>query len=388
MPVVRQRIEAVLAAYGSGQQNLRRSWKRGAPKSTPASRSSSWSASRRVCGRGCATPTSKAKERSHEPHCRWRRSCRCDCRRALVYAAYHFGMNRGHVDGNACSFQRLRPAHCRARTASARCSTGTTRWCPGIASTSRASRRSWTCSSCPSTPTRRKVPAWRSVRRWHRTSAFAPRSCARHRSRRRVEAVRHRCAERALDGRRAVARDRLRREAVRSRDAGSGRQGPAAGDDLSRPSGRALLSEYLGAAQGEHRSRRSSRPRASGCACCRFRTTSLRARSARASRNPGSRSTSPISGVVAELGAREGVMVQPGMALFRIVDLSSVWVEASVPEAQAAQTCEIGAIGAREGPMPIRGARFPERCRAILPQVDPATRTLRARLDSPIRARC
>ena len=89
--------------------------------------------------------------------------------------------------------------------------------------------------------------------------------------------------------------------------------------------------------------------------------------------------TSPISGVVAELGAREGVMVQPGMALFRVVDLSSVWVEANVPEAQAGEV-RIGAMAhAKTDAYP--GRAFSGKLSAILAQVDPTTRTLRARLE-------
>jgi Cu(I)/Ag(I) efflux system membrane fusion protein len=89
--------------------------------------------------------------------------------------------------------------------------------------------------------------------------------------------------------------------------------------------------------------------------------------------------TAPISGVVAELGVREGAMVQPGMALFRIVDLSSVWVEANVPEMQAADIREGAPAQVRTNAYP--GQTFSGRVGAILPQVDPATRTLRARLD-------
>ncbi len=89
--------------------------------------------------------------------------------------------------------------------------------------------------------------------------------------------------------------------------------------------------------------------------------------------------TSPISGVVAELGAREGVMVQPGMALFRIVDLASVWVEANVPEAQSAEV-RVGALAhAKTDAYP--GRTFSGKVAAVLPQVDAATRTLRARLE-------
>ena len=89
--------------------------------------------------------------------------------------------------------------------------------------------------------------------------------------------------------------------------------------------------------------------------------------------------TSPISGIVAELGAREGAMVQPGMALFRLVDLSTVWVEANVPELQAGEL-RIGSMAhAKTDAYP--GRTFSGKVSAILPQVDPATRTVRARVE-------
>jgi Cu(I)/Ag(I) efflux system membrane fusion protein len=89
--------------------------------------------------------------------------------------------------------------------------------------------------------------------------------------------------------------------------------------------------------------------------------------------------TSPIGGVVAELGVREGVQVQPGMALFRIVDLSSVWVEANVPETQTG-ALRVGATAQ------AKADAYPERVfegnvTAIVPQVDTATRTVRARVE-------
>lgn len=89
--------------------------------------------------------------------------------------------------------------------------------------------------------------------------------------------------------------------------------------------------------------------------------------------------SSPIGGVVAELGVREGVQVQPGMALFRIVDLSSVWVEANVPETQTG-ALRIGATAqAKTDAYPDRA--FEGKVTAILPQVDTATRTVRARVE-------
>jgi Cu(I)/Ag(I) efflux system membrane fusion protein len=89
--------------------------------------------------------------------------------------------------------------------------------------------------------------------------------------------------------------------------------------------------------------------------------------------------TSPIAGVVAELGVRDGIMVQPGMALFRIVDLSTVWVEANVPEAQAAQVRDGAPAQARSDAYP--GRIFGGKVGAILPQLDVATRTLRVRIE-------
>ncbi len=70
----------------------------------------------------------------------------------------------------------------------ARCCTGTTRWCRRSASTSPASRRSWTCSWCRSTPTkasRRGRPArWTSRRRRSRRSGCAWRRWQRRPARR------------------------------------------------------------------------------------------------------------------------------------------------------------------------------------------------------------
>jgi Cu(I)/Ag(I) efflux system membrane fusion protein len=88
---------------------------------------------------------------------------------------------------------------------------------------------------------------------------------------------------------------------------------------------------------------------------------------------------SPISGVIAELGVREGMTVMPGAALFRIVDLSSVWVSAEVPEAQAAWLVPGSRVEARVPAFP--GQVFIGRVGAILPDVNTVTRTLRARIE-------
>jgi Cu(I)/Ag(I) efflux system membrane fusion protein len=86
----------------------------------------------------------------------------------------------------------------------------------------------------------------------------------------------------------------------------------------------------------------------------------------------------PIPGVVVELVAREGMTVIPGATLFRINGLATVWVEAAVPETQAAQVTPGAAVEARADA--LGGARFSGTVQAILPEVDPVTRTIKARL--------
>jgi len=88
---------------------------------------------------------------------------------------------------------------------------------------------------------------------------------------------------------------------------------------------------------------------------------------------------SPISGVVAELSVREGMTVAAGAPLFRIVDLSSVWVTVEVPEAQAAWLVPGSRVEARVPAFPDHV--FAGRVGAILPDVNTVTRTLRARVE-------
>jgi Cu(I)/Ag(I) efflux system membrane fusion protein len=88
---------------------------------------------------------------------------------------------------------------------------------------------------------------------------------------------------------------------------------------------------------------------------------------------------SPVSGVVAELGAREGMTVAAGATLFRIAGLDTVWVVAQVPEAQAALLAPGGRVEARVPAYPAEA--FTGRVSAILPEVNAATRTVRARVE-------
>jgi len=87
----------------------------------------------------------------------------------------------------------------------------------------------------------------------------------------------------------------------------------------------------------------------------------------------------PISGVVAELGAREGMTVMAGAALFRLNSLASVWINAEVPEVQAAALKPGQPVEARAAAYP--GGVWKGRIQALLPQVNQTTRTVTARIE-------
>jgi Cu(I)/Ag(I) efflux system membrane fusion protein len=89
--------------------------------------------------------------------------------------------------------------------------------------------------------------------------------------------------------------------------------------------------------------------------------------------------TAPVGGVIAELGAREGMTVMAGAMLFRINGLGSVWVNAEIPESRAALIRPSNAVEVRTPALPERV--FKGRVAAILPEVNPATRTLKARVE-------
>lgn len=88
---------------------------------------------------------------------------------------------------------------------------------------------------------------------------------------------------------------------------------------------------------------------------------------------------SPIAGVIAELGVREGSAVSLGQTLYRLVDLSTVWVIAEIPEAQAGMVVPGSKVEARVPAYPDHA--FLGQVGAILPEVSLATRTVRARIE-------
>lgn len=89
--------------------------------------------------------------------------------------------------------------------------------------------------------------------------------------------------------------------------------------------------------------------------------------------------TAPLGGVVVELLVREGMTVMAGTTLFRINGLSTVWANAEVPESQSALLRPGAKVQARSPAAP--GTSFDGKVQAILPEVNPATRTLKARME-------
>lgn len=89
--------------------------------------------------------------------------------------------------------------------------------------------------------------------------------------------------------------------------------------------------------------------------------------------------SAPVSGVIAELGVREGAAVTPGMTLFRIAGLEKVWAVAEVPEAQAARLAKGQKVKAALEADPTQ--TFEGELAELLPQVSTTTRTLQARFE-------
>jgi membrane fusion protein, copper/silver efflux system len=87
----------------------------------------------------------------------------------------------------------------------------------------------------------------------------------------------------------------------------------------------------------------------------------------------------PIGGVVSELMVREGMTVMTGTTLFRINGLATVWANAELPESQAALLRPGAKVQARSPALP--GTTFDGKVQALLPEVNAATRTLKARVE-------
>jgi Cu(I)/Ag(I) efflux system membrane fusion protein len=91
--------------------------------------------------------------------------------------------------------------------------------------------------------------------------------------------------------------------------------------------------------------------------------------------------TAPRGGVVLERMAIDGMKAEPGEVLFRIADISTVWVVADVPEYEL-DSVRVGAdatIRIRSKP----GTVLKGKVGLIYPQVDVQTRTTRVRIEVP-----
>jgi Cu(I)/Ag(I) efflux system membrane fusion protein len=89
--------------------------------------------------------------------------------------------------------------------------------------------------------------------------------------------------------------------------------------------------------------------------------------------------SAPETGIVAELGVREGAAVTPGMTLFRLAGLRKVWAVVDVPEAQAVGLRIGGKVKARLEADASQA--FSGTLTELLPQVDAKSRTLQARFE-------
>ncbi len=90
---------------------------------------------------------------------------------------------------------------------------------------------------------------------------------------------------------------------------------------------------------------------------------------------------SPVSGYVTERMVLPNAYVQPEMRLYTIADLASVWVNAQVFQEDAGKLKPGDPAEVTVDAYPNR--TFRARVEQVLPQVDPATRTLRVRLTMP-----
>jgi cobalt-zinc-cadmium efflux system membrane fusion protein len=83
----------------------------------------------------------------------------------------------------------------------------------------------------------------------------------------------------------------------------------------------------------------------------------------------------PISGVVVTSNLIPGMQVDPAKSLMKIVDLSTVWVDAAVPEAQLGATRQAGRAEVTSPAVP--GRVYPAALVTVSPTADLASRTVR-----------
>jgi Cu(I)/Ag(I) efflux system membrane fusion protein len=89
--------------------------------------------------------------------------------------------------------------------------------------------------------------------------------------------------------------------------------------------------------------------------------------------------TTPVGGAIQTLEVRQGMTVSMGQTLAQVSGLSTVWLNAAVPEAQAGQL-RVGA-SARAELAAYPGETFSGRVAAVLPAAQAESRTLTARIE-------
>ena len=91
--------------------------------------------------------------------------------------------------------------------------------------------------------------------------------------------------------------------------------------------------------------------------------------------------SSPRDGIVLQRNAVEGMKAAAGDTLFRIADISTLWVLADVPERDLAgiRVGQAATLRLRASP----GRVFPGKVAVIYPQVNPETRATRVRIEMP-----
>jgi membrane fusion protein, copper/silver efflux system len=91
--------------------------------------------------------------------------------------------------------------------------------------------------------------------------------------------------------------------------------------------------------------------------------------------------TAPLGGVILERSAVPGMMAEPGEVLFRIADVSRVWVMADVPEYLAADVAIDAKAVVRIRSLP--GREFEGTVDQIYPEIRAQTRTTKVRIELP-----
>ncbi len=89
----------------------------------------------------------------------------------------------------------------------------------------------------------------------------------------------------------------------------------------------------------------------------------------------------PRTGIVLERNVTEGMRARPGDVLFRIADHTVVWVLVDVPERDLAAVAENQPVTVRVRSYPNR--TFEGKVALVYPHLNPATRTVRVRIELP-----